>query len=123
MDFVCRLRDQEQAAADQDDVAPRKCEVLHGNHGLGQADQPHQHAEQQDAKHQRQQQADLARALRLRGRNARDDHRNENDIVDAEHDFQRRQGQQRRPGFRACQQFYHALNDFIFRITASLPTM
>jgi len=52
---------------------------------------------------QRQQQADLARALGLIGRNARDDHRQEYDVVDAKHDFQRRQCQQRDPGFRACQ--------------------
>ena len=41
----------------------------------------------------------------------RDDDRQKNDVVDAEHDFQRGQGQQRRPCFRAGQQSDHVLSD------------
>ena len=122
MDFVGRLGDQEQPAADQDDIAPGKREAMHGDDGLGQSDQPYQQAEQQDAKHQRQRQADLARALRLRRGMPRDDHRQKDDIVDAEHDLQRSQGQQRRPGFRAGPQRDHALSDRTSRTAASLPT-
>ena len=66
VDFVGRLGDQEQPAADQDDVAPRKADAPHGEDGLRQADQPYQEAEQEDAEHQRQRQPDLPRALRLR---------------------------------------------------------
>ena len=57
VNFVGRLRDQEQAAADQDDVAPGQRHGLHRQHRLGQTDQPHQQAEQQDTEDQCQQQA------------------------------------------------------------------
>ncbi len=39
---------------------------LDGEDRLGQPDQPHQEAEQQDAEHQRQRQSDLPRPLGLR---------------------------------------------------------
>ena len=103
VNLVRRLGDQECTAADQDDVAPRKPDAIDGEHRLRQSDQPHQQAEQQDTKHQRKRQSDLPRAFRLPRRNARHDHREEDDVVDAEHDLERRQGQQRRPRFGAGQ--------------------
>ena len=96
--------------------------VYHGEHGLRQADQPYQQAKQQDTEHQRQRQPDLSRALRLPLGDARHDDRQKNNIVDPEHDFERREGQQSRPRFRACQQLDHVLNDLTRRITASLAT-
>jgi hypothetical protein len=54
MNFVGRLGDQKQPAADQNDVPPGKRHALYGEDGLRQADQPHQQGEQQNAKHQRQ---------------------------------------------------------------------
>ena len=95
MNFMRRLRDQEHPAADQDDVAPGKFGAFTVITG---SVRPISHTSTLSSmmrKHQRQQQADLAGALRLLLRNARDDHRNENDVVDAEHDLQRRQCQQR----------------------------
>ena len=79
-----------------------------GEDVLRQPDQPHQQAEQHNSKHQRQREANLPRALRLPLGYARDDDRQENDVVDAENDFQRRQRQQGGPGFGAGPQFDHA---------------
>ena len=67
MNLMRRLGDQEQAAADQDDVAPRKFKTRHREHRRGQANQPDQNTQQQNAEDQRQRQTDLARTLRLRG--------------------------------------------------------
>ena len=108
VNFVGRLGDQEQSAADQDDVAPGKADALYREDVLRQPDQPHQQAEQQNSKHQRQRQADLPRALRLPFGYPRDDDRQEDDVVDTENDFQRRQRQQGGPGFGAGPQFDHA---------------
>jgi len=44
VNFVGCFRDQEQPAADQDDVAPRQWQAANGDDSLGQADQPHQQA-------------------------------------------------------------------------------
>ena len=63
VDFVGGLGDQEQSAADQDDVAPGEFQVFHRQHRLRQPDQPDQEAKQKDAEHQRQQQPDLPRAF------------------------------------------------------------
>ena len=123
VDFMGGLRDQEQSAADQDDVAPREGHALHGEDRLCQADQPHQQAEQENAEQKRERQPDLPRALGLRLRDARDDDRQKDHIVDAENDFQRRQGQQCCPGFGAGQQRDHALSDLRSRIAASLATI
>ena len=65
----------------------------------------------------------FALALRLPLRDTRHDDRQKNNIVDPENDFQRGQGQQCGPGFRANQQFDHAPNDLASRIAASLPTI
>ena len=122
MNLVGRLRDQEQPAADQDDVAPREGHAAHAEDRLGQADQPHQQAEQEDAENEREREPDLPRALRLRLGNASDDNRQEDDVVDAEHDLERRQRQQRRPCFRTGQEFDHDLSDRNSRNAPSLAT-
>ena len=127
VDFVGGLADQEQPAADQDDVAPGEFKVFHRQHRLRQPDQPDQEAEQKDAEHQRQQQPDLPRTCCLRLRNPRYNDRQEDNVVDAEHNLQRRQCQQRRPSFRTGKEFDHAfahtLDVLISRITESLPTI
>ena len=127
VDFVGGLADQEQSAADQNDVAPGEFQVFHRQHRLRQPDQPDQEAKQKDAEHQGQQQPDLPRAFCLRLRNPRHDDRQEDDVVDAEHDLQRRQCQQRRPSFRTGEEFDHAfahtLDVLISRIAELLPTM
>ena len=84
---------------------------MHCEDGAGQSDQPDEKAEQQDTKHQRQRQPDLARAVGLLRRNAGHDNRKEDHVVDAENDLERRQGQQSSPGFRARQERHHALSD------------
>ena len=65
---------------------------------------------------------DPARACRLGLRNPRDDHRNEDDVVDAKHDLERTQRQQRRPCLGTEEEFDHALKDLSRRIAPSLAT-
>ncbi len=123
MNLVGCLGDQEQPAPDQDQVAPGQAEAGDRDHRLRQTDQPHQGAEQENPKQQRQRQPDLPRPCGLLLRNPGDDDRQEDDIVDAEHDFECGQRQQRGPGFRAGQECDHALNDLSNRIAESLATM
>ena len=103
MDLVRRLGDQEQPAGDQDDVVPGERAAEAAEHRIGQPHQPGQAEQQDDAEHQREREPDLARALGVLRRAARHQHRDEHDIVDAEHDLERRQGDERRPGIRIGQ--------------------
>ncbi len=64
-------------------------------------------AEQAETGDQGQGQPDLPCArLTLRRQAGRHD-RNEDDVVDAEHDFERRQRQKARPGLGICEEFKH----------------
>ena len=63
VDLVRRLGDQEQAAADQDDVVPGEVAAERREHRIGQPHQPGQAEQQDDAEHQREREPDLARAL------------------------------------------------------------
>src|SRR5205085_4095073 len=93
VDLVGGLCNQKKAAGDQDDVTPGKANSLDGDDVFRQPNQPDQQAEQDDAKGQREGQADLSRAFGLSLRDARDDDRQENDVVYSENDFQGRQSQ------------------------------
>ena len=87
MDFVGGLEDQEQAAADQDDVAPGDAGAEDREQRSAQRHQRCQREQQPDAENQGERQADLAGALRLFWVAARHQYGNENQIVDAEHDL------------------------------------
>ena len=108
VDFVRGLGHQEQAAADQDDVAPGDACTEQAEQRLAQRHQPGQGEQQHQAEDQRQRQADLARPLGLLLAAAGHQHRDENKIVDAEDDFERGERNQRRPGMRVEQQIKHA---------------
>jgi hypothetical protein len=97
VDLVHALPQQEQPAEDQDQVAAG--DLLHEREQrLGQPHDPGERQQQQDARQHRQQQPQppCQRAARL-GK-APDQDRDEDDVVDAEHDLQRRQGRERDPG-------------------------
>ena len=87
-----------------------------------QPDQPHQEGQQQDAEDKRQRKADPAGATCLRLGNPRHDDGQEDDVVDAENDFERRERQQRRPGFSTGEKMHHALSDRRKRMALSLAT-
>ena len=57
-----------------------------------------------DAHEHREEQADAPRRLALRGRQLVDQDRDENDVVDAEHELERRQREKRDPDLRIGQQ-------------------
>ena len=65
-----------------------------------QADQPEQRQQEDDAEDERHGEADLARALRLLRRQLADDHRDEDDVVDAEHDLHGGERDKARPDGR-----------------------
>jgi hypothetical protein len=98
---------QERAARDQHDVAPGDVEAGEGEHRLGEADDPGEREEQGHAPEQRQREPDLARhALLVLGQAPRDD-REEDQVVDAEHDLERRQRQEARPHLVVGQKLQH----------------
>ena len=115
VDFVRRLRDQEHAAADQDDVAPGNPDAEDREQRIGQLHQPGQAEQHRDAKDEGEREADLPRPKRLIGRAARHQDGNEDDVVDAQHDLEHGQSGQRRPGLGICEQFEHG---GLFRIAA-----
>ena len=80
------------------------------NAGCGQADDPRDGQQQQDAHAHRQAQADVAGSVALVGRQPGDEDRDEDDVVDAEDDLQqgqRQEGDQRLGG----EQGFHPFED------------
>jgi hypothetical protein len=91
-----RLVDEEQAAREQHQVASRERVVQHGEQRLGQAHQPRQREQQQDAQDQRQPMPQpCARAAAMRGPSPFCDRiATQQDVVDAEDDLHDRQADQ-----------------------------
>jgi hypothetical protein len=97
VDLARRLPDEEQAAGQQDRVAPRERMIEQREHGLGQARDPCDGAEQREPHHQRETDAEPLRAGALRFRQLVAEDRDEDQVVDAEHDFHHDERQERRP--------------------------
>ena len=74
---------------------------------LRQADDPGQDQQQADPHEHRQEQADHARLPLLLGRQLVDQDRDEDDVVDAQHQLERGQRQEGDPGLRVGQEFEH----------------
>ena len=72
--------------------------------GIGEIGDPVDGQQEGDAHEHRQRESDNARLIALIHGQAIGQDRDENDIVDAEHDFERGQCQQRDPDIRVCQQ-------------------
>jgi hypothetical protein len=100
MDLLGRLPDQEHAAGDQDQVAPGKVVAEQTEHRIGELHDEGDRAEQHEPQQQRAADADTPRpgALILRQLVGQD--RDEDQVVDAEHDLHHDQGGERRPGMR-----------------------
>ncbi len=89
VDFTGCLEDQEQTTGNEDDVTPGEGLVKDLKDRLSQTDQPGDRKQHQDAKDQSKQQSNTTNSLTVRSGQARYDHGNEDDIVDAEHNFHR----------------------------------
>ena len=100
VDFLGRLPDQEQAAGDQDQVAPGEAMAEGGEHRRRQLDDDRDGGKQHQPHDQRRRDAQLPGAGPLRLRQFVGQDRDEDQIVDAEHDLQHHQRQQRDPGGR-----------------------
>jgi hypothetical protein len=105
MDLVRRLGNEEQPPCDQDQIAPRERVIKDCDHGLRQAHQPSEAGEQHKTEYERHQQAELTSALGLCGIKPRHQQRDEDHIIDAENDLERRQGEKSRPRLRIGKQF------------------
>ena len=100
MDLECRLGNQEQAAADQDDIAPGNRVAGDDDERRAQPPEDGQREQQGDAENECEQKPDLARAparslIEIGGQK-----RHEDDVVDAKHDLKRGERNKRRPGVR-----------------------
>jgi hypothetical protein len=98
VDFLGGLPDQEQAAGQQDDVAPGEAVAQHLEHRLGEPYDDSHRAQQGQPHDQRQPDADAARlAAVFRGQPVGQD-RDEDEVVDAQHHFHRHKRDQGDPG-------------------------
>ena len=77
------------------------------NQRLGQPRQPHDGEQQRDAREHRQREAGDARRLAPLRRQPAHQDGDEDDVVDAEHDLERRQRDERYPRLRIGQQLHH----------------
>ena len=99
-----RLVDQEEAAGDQDQVAPRDAMAQHREQRRGELHDVGDTAQQAEPQDDRQPDAGAPcpRALMLRQLVGQDG--NEDQVVDAQHDFHDHQGRQSQPGIRVVQE-------------------
>ena len=113
MDLGRGLPQQEEATTDEDHVAPRELVPGNGEERFGQADDPGDRQQQQDPHPHRQTQADVPRLIALGRRQALHEDRDEDDVVDAEHDLEHGQRQQGDPGLGGGEQRdeVHAFED------------
>ncbi|MFT3974476.1 MAG: hypothetical protein QM699_13805 [Amaricoccus sp.] len=100
VDLHRRLVDQEQPARGEDQVLAAHVVAEGMEQRLGQADDPADEHEQHQPRHQRQRHAGVARRRLPLLRQLADEHRDDHQIVDAEHDLQHGQGQEARQGIK-----------------------
>ena len=109
VDFLGRLPDQEQTTRDQDQVLPREFIAHDGEDRLHQTDQPGDDRQQGQTHDQRQADTDAPHLLPLMlGQFVRQD-RDEDQVVDAEHDLHHDEGHQCSPGGRIGEQGSYAV--------------
>jgi hypothetical protein len=87
-DFVRGLVEQEQAAEQEHQVAPADGLAEHREQIGRQAHHPAEREQEQQARQHREAQPQLAGLVALLGRQAADQDRDEDDVVDAQDDFQ-----------------------------------
>jgi hypothetical protein len=88
VDLARRLEEQEEAAAQEDQVAPRELERPEGRDRLREPDDPREQREEHEAGEERKREAHLARGgAAFLGQAVRED-RDEEQVVDPEHDLE-----------------------------------
>src|SRR5690606_34468932 len=97
VDLRSRLGEQEQPAGQQDDVAPGDREVEDLEQRRGQLGEPHETRQQHEAADQREAEAEALGEQAAVLRDALGDDRQEDDVVDPEHDLEKGEGQQAGP--------------------------
>jgi hypothetical protein len=121
VDFAGALPDQEQAAGDQDQVAPGNFLLEHGEQRLDQPDDPRQHQQQAYAHEHGHEQAQAARQLLLVFGQLVDQDGDEDDVVYAQHQLQRGEGGEGNPGLRVGEQFHHVHLSWRQAISGVIP--
>ena len=109
------LPDEEGAAREQDDVAAGDLLAQHGEHGRREAHQPGEREQQADAHEHGEPEADAPRELAPLRRQAIDQDRDEDDVVDAEHELERSQREESDPRLRIGQEFHRGLRRRVYR--------
>jgi hypothetical protein len=94
VDLVGRLGDQEQAATEQDQVAPREASTENREQRLGEPHHPGQREEEPEPHDERERDAEAAGLRLVLGGQLGGEDRDEDDVVDAEHDLHRGECQQ-----------------------------
>jgi hypothetical protein len=103
------LAEQEQSAADEDDVAPADLHSRDLEQRRSQADDPADREQQEDPHDHGGAQADDSRAVLLFGRQLPGEDADEDDVVDPEHDLQDRERQEGDPDLGSGKGFEHDL--------------
>lgn len=104
--FHRALGEQEGTAEDEDEIATGKGEIRNGEKRPRQRDDPRDRKQQQQAHDERKRQADHSRLLALVRRQLVGKDRDEDEIVDAEHDFENDKGDEADPYIRICEEFH-----------------
>ncbi len=102
MIMICRIT----AARDQDQIAAGNLLTEDGEKRLDQPADPGEQEQEPDAHEHGEGEADPSRELAARLGQLVHEDRDENDIVDAEHELERRQREKSDPGLRIGQQFH-----------------
>src|SRR5690606_15347510 len=122
VDLLRGLPQQEQAAGDQDQVAPGEGGVeglaveAQVEHGLSQADDPADGGQQAQTHDQGQADADAARALAVLGRELVGEDRDEDQVVDPQHDLHDHQSHEGRPGGGVAEERGYAFKHRVSRM-------
>ena len=110
MDLEGALGQQEQAAKAQDQVTARHAPTADKEPRLHQAREPDDREQQRHARDHREREAGDACGLAPLRRQAPDEDRDEDQVVDAENDLERRQRQESDPGLRVREKFDHGMS-------------
>ena len=108
VDLMRGLGNQEQSAGDQDDVVPRERLTPQNGNRVCQPHHPGERKQQSNSKHQCQRQPELPDSRGAVRLEARHQHGDEDDVIDAENDLERAQGDERKPSIGIGEKLEHS---------------
>ena len=106
MDFLGALPDEEQAAAEKDQVASGEASAHHGDQGFGHAGHPRERRQQRDAHEHGKEQAEPAGEGALFPRQLVHQDGDEDDVVDTQHQLEGGEGEEGNQQLRVGQEFH-----------------